>query len=174
MPRFHDTLSQFFPPKPQFTEKDIPDLRGKVYIVTGSNTGVGKELAQILYAKNGKVYIAARSEEKAGKAIEDIKKAAPNSAGTLVFLRLDLANLTTIKASVAHFLANENKHHVLFNNAGVMNPEQGSKTIQGNELQLGVNNISPFLFTKLLTPVLISTAKSEPIGTVRVVWVSSS
>lgn len=46
--------------------------------------------------------------------------------------------------------------------------------MQGHELQLGVNNLGPFLFTKLLTPLLIETAKSAPKGSVRVVWVSSS
>jgi len=60
--------------------------------VTGSNTGIGKEVAHILYSKNAKVYVAARSEEKAGRAIEAIKKAFPNSEGELVFLRLDLAD----------------------------------------------------------------------------------
>lgn len=55
-----------------------------------------------------------------------------------------------------------------------MIPPQGSKTKQGYELQLGTNCVAPFLFTKLLTPTLIKTAKLKPPGTVRVVWVSSS
>jgi retinol dehydrogenase-12 len=55
-----------------------------------------------------------------------------------------------------------------------MNPAQGSKTAQGYELQLGVNNIGTFLFTKLLTPVLISTATTLTPGSVRIVWVGSS
>jgi retinol dehydrogenase-12 len=63
---------------------------------------------------------------------------------------------------------------VLWNNAGVMNTPQGSKTKQGYEMQLGVNNVAPFLFTKLLTPVLLETAKKTHTGAVRVVWVSSS
>ena len=143
--------------------------------MTGSNTGVGKELARILYSKHAKVYIAARSEEKALNAIEVIKAATPKAAGELVFLRLDLADLTTIKASVQEFLSKETKLHVLFNNAGVMAQRSGlPKTAQGYELQLGTNNIGTFMFTKLLTPILISTAKTEPPNTVRVVWVSSS
>ena len=63
---------------------------------------------------------------------------------------------------------------MLWNNAGVMIPPQGSKTKQGYELQIGTNNLAPFLFTKLLTPILASTAKTSPPGAVRVVWVSSS
>ncbi|KAF2810569.1 NAD(P)-binding protein [Mytilinidion resinicola] len=169
------TISQIFPPKPKFTEKNLPSLEGNVYIVTGSNTGVGKELAQMLYLKNAKVYIAARSQEKAEAAIKDIKKAAPNSEGLLVFLHLDLNDLTTIKASVDEFLAAETRLHVLFNNAGIMSPAADSpKTAQGYEIHLGVNCVGTFLFTKLLTPILVASAKTEAPGIVRVVWVSSS
>lgn len=128
----------------------------------------------MLYAKHAKVYIASRSREKAVKSIEDIKKRAPKSTGELLFLPLDLADLRTIKPFAEEFLRQENKLHVLFNNAGVMKPAPGSKTAQDYELQLGVNNIGPFLLTKLLTPALITTAKTEPANSVRVVWVSSS
>jgi retinol dehydrogenase-12 len=143
-------------------------------MVSGANTGLGKELAQILYSKDAKVYIAARSEEKANAAIEAIKLAHPKSQGELGFIRLDLADLSTIKASVQQFLDRESKLHVLFNNAGVMKPAPGTKTLQGYEPQLGVNNIGTHLFTKLLTPILAKTAQTESPGTVRVVWVSSS
>ena len=142
--------------------------------MTGSSTGVGKELAQILYAKNAKVYVAARSEEKALKAIESIVAAFPDSKGSLVFLHLDLGDLTTIKKSAEDFLSKETKLDVLWNNAGCMVTPQGSKTEQGYEMQLGTNNVAPFLFTKLLTPILQSTAKTATPGSVRVVWVSSS
>ncbi|KAI1116093.1 hypothetical protein F5Y14DRAFT_408042 [Nemania sp. NC0429] len=168
-------LSQVFPPKPGFVEQDLPQLDGKVYLITGANTGVGKGLAQMLYSKHAKVYIVARSEAKANAAIDEIKKAEPNSHGALVFLKLDLADLSTIKASAEEFLQKEEKLHVLFNNAGVMKPAPDNlKTAQGYELQLGVNNVGTFMFTKLLTPILAQTAKTESPGVVRVVWVSSS
>ncbi|RSL99911.1 hypothetical protein CEP52_009455 [Fusarium oligoseptatum] len=170
---FSSTWTQSFPPKPTFTEKDVPDLKEKVYIVTGSNTGVGKELARMLYSKNAKVYIAARSEEKAKTAMADIKKTSPDSSGSMDFLRLDLADLTTIKGSADAFLSKEKKLHVLFNNAGIQSPDPGV-TAQGYEAHLGVNALGTFMFTKLLTPKLVETAKSEPAGTVRVIWVSSS
>ncbi|OTA67956.1 putative short-chain dehydrogenase [Hypoxylon sp. EC38] len=167
------TLTQMFPPKPGFTEANLSDLRGKVYIVTGSSAGIGKELARMLYSKNAKVYIAARSQDKANKAIDEISKALPSSKGSLVFLKLDLGDLTTIKGSAEEFLAKEQRLDVLFNNAGVQNPlPEPSKTPQGYEYHLGVNTIGTFAFTKVLTPILASTAKTE--GTSRVVWVSSS
>ena len=61
----------------------------------------------------------------------------------------------------------------MFNDAGVMNPPQSSKTAQGYELQLGTNCVGTFMFTKLLTPLLIFTAKMSSPSSVRVVWVSS-
>ena len=71
-------------------------------------------------------------------------------------------------------MSKEDKLDVLWNNAGVMMPPQGSKTKQGYELQLGTNSVGPFLFTKLLTPILARTAQTAPLGSVRVIWVSSS
>ena len=120
--------------------------------------------------------MAARSEEKAKSAIADIQRTHPSSKGQLVYLHLDLADLSTIKASVERYTSLESKLHVLFNNAGVQalkNTDGSIKTAQGHELHLGVNVLGVFLFTKLLTPTLVATAKTELPNTVRVVWVSS-
>ncbi|KAI1191958.1 hypothetical protein F5B17DRAFT_380233 [Nemania serpens] len=175
MSGLYSVLYQFLRPgKPGVVEKDVPDLKGKVIIVTGSNVGLGKELAQILYAKNAKVYMLARSEEKTKKAIESIKAAVPKSSGQLTFLRLDLADLTTIKATVAQFLSRESQLHLLFNNAGVAFPAAGSKTAQGYPVEIGVNCIGAFALTQLLTPTIVSTAKASPPNSVRVIWVASN
>ncbi|KAI1125037.1 short-chain dehydrogenase [Nemania abortiva] len=174
MAHYISAIHQLFPSRPTYTEKDIPDLSGKVYLVTGANTGIGKEVARILYSKNAAVYIAARNAEKGANAITSIKAAHPSSNGRLELLQLDLSDLATIKASAEAFLAKESRLDVLFNNAGVMFPPNGSKTAQGYDLQLGTNCLGPFLFTQLLTPTLIATAKTAPKGSARVVWVSSS
>ncbi|KAI0596494.1 putative short-chain dehydrogenase [Biscogniauxia sp. FL1348] len=174
---FSSMVSQAFPPKPAFTERDLPSLEGKVYIVTGANTGVGKELARLLYSKDATVYIVARSEGKSNKAIEDIKESYPTSKGALKFLFLDLNDLSTIKPAVERFLSIESKLHVLFNNAGVQTATPDiPKTVQGYEHHLGINCLGTFALTKLLTPILISTAQAEKpsSGLVRVIWVSSS
>ncbi|KAJ3567246.1 hypothetical protein NPX13_g6835 [Xylaria arbuscula] len=156
---FHQFL---LPTKPTITEKDVPDLTGKVTIVTGSNTGLGKELAQILYSKNAKVYMLARSEEKTKKAIDSIKAAVPESKGELIYLHLDLADLPSIKSTAEEFLRRESQLHLLFNNAGVAFPPAGSKTKQGYVLEIGVNCLGTFAITQLLTPVIVSTAKVSP------------
>lgn len=187
-------LKAYFPPKPTLTEKTLPDQTGsvslivsfyqslyiltqfatKVFIVTGGASGLGFELINILYARNGKVYLAGRSEDKALTAIEAMKSKHPKSTGEIIFLYLDLNDLSTIRKSADEFLAKETRLDVLFNNAGVMVPPQGSKTAQGYELQLGTNNLAPFLFTMLLSPLMASTATKAPKDSVRVVWVSSS
>ncbi|KAI1103708.1 NAD(P)-binding protein [Jackrogersella minutella] len=167
-------FSQLFPPCPKFTDRDVPDQSGKVFIVTGGATGVGFEVARVLYEKNAAVYIATRTASKIQNAIENIKKQHPASKGRLESLILDLANLQTIKPAVENFISKEQRLDVLFNNAGVMGTGPEEKSIQGYELQLGTNSLGTFLLTRLLEPILLSTAAHQgSSGKVRVVWVGS-
>ena len=117
--------------------------------------------------------MAARSEERVHNAMDGIRTAHPDSKGKLVFLHLDLGDLTTIKATAEKFLAAETQLNVLWLNAGVMIPPWGSRTAQGYELQLGTNNLGHFLLARYLHLVLRKTAKTAPKDSVRVVWVSS-
>ncbi|KAJ4987749.1 short-chain dehydrogenase [Stagonosporopsis vannaccii] len=169
-------LSQMFPPKPVFTEANLPagSLKGKVFIVTGASAGVGKELARLLYSLDGTVYLAARSAERVNAAMSWMRESHPSSQGRLSFLYLELADLETIAPAAAEFLSKETRLDVLFNNAGVMVPPQGSTTKQGYELQLGTNCLGHYALTKVLSPLLVQTARASAPGSVRVVWVSSS
>jgi NAD(P)-dependent dehydrogenase (short-subunit alcohol dehydrogenase family) len=184
-------FSQFFPPQPTFTEADIGTQHGKVFLITGGYSGIGFEVAKILYDKGGKVYIAGRSQEKAQEAIREIKSVSPTeSGGSLAFLALELDNLTAIKEAVDAFKEKETKLDVLWNNAGVSQPPPGSQSKQGFELQLATNCLGPFLLTRLLLPLLEKAAEYFPDGTTvpspgnaavrspenatgRVIWLSS-
>ncbi|KAI6081712.1 NAD(P)-binding protein [Hypoxylon rubiginosum] len=166
-------FSQLFPPCPKFTNNDIPDQSGKVFIVTGGASGVGFEVSRILYEKNASVYIAARSDAKIQKAIGEIKQLHPSSQGKLDALIIDLANLDTVKPAAENFLSRKQRLDVLFNNAGVMGTNPDQKSAQGYELQIGTNVLGSFLFTRLLEPILLDTASQIPPGGVRVVWVGS-
>lgn len=104
----------------------------------------------------------------------EIKSQYPESKGELIFLKVDLEDLNSVKVAAHEFLSKESCLHVLWHNAAVLLPPRGSKTKQDWDLQLGVNCLAPFLFTKLLTPALISAAKTAPEGSVRVMFVSSS
>ena len=165
--------SQIFPPKPSFTADDTPSLVGKIYIVTGATSGVGIELAKILFSRSATVYIAARNEEKITRAIKIIKESAPTSHGRLVSMVVDLSNLTTIASAVETFKARESSLHGLVLNAGVMTPPKGSQGAQGHELQMTTNCLGGYLLSKCLEPLLISTAAGSPSGEVRIIWLSS-
>ncbi|KAF4447114.1 short-chain dehydrogenase [Fusarium albosuccineum] len=119
----------FWPKKAPLTEQNLSDQAGKVFIVTGASSGVGEKLAQILYQHNATIYVATRSEKKTNEAIARIKKDFQLSKGTLVFLHLDLGDLTTIKTSALAYLAREATLDTIWLNAGVMFPPQGSKTV---------------------------------------------
>ncbi|KAK0387568.1 hypothetical protein NLU13_3814 [Sarocladium strictum] len=167
--------SNLWPHKPTLTETNLPDQTGKVFIITGGNSGVGRELAAILYQHNARIYIATRSKPRTLEVMAEIEDAHPHSKGSLVFLELVLDDLNTIKAAAETFLRRESRLDVIWNNAGVMLPPSGSKTKQGYELQMGVNTLAHFLLIKLLTPILLRTAQDPATkkNSVRVVWVSS-
>ncbi|KAK0194340.1 NAD(P)-binding protein [Armillaria mellea] len=161
--------SQMFPPKPKWSVDDMPDLTGKVVIVTGGNTGCGKESVRVLLLHGAKVYLAARSEGKAREAIEDLKKETGHDA---IFLPLDLADLVSVRRGAEEFLSKEKQLHILFNNAGVMLSPMDMLTKQGYDLQFGTNVIGHFHFTRLLLPALLAAA--TPTEKARVITTSSS
>lgn len=169
------TLSQLFPPAPALTEKNLPSQAGKIFIVTGGASGVGHELSRILYQAGGTVYIAGRSEEKAQQAISEIKSLDHDAdkAGVLDFIHLVLDDLSTIKSSAEAFKSKAGRLDVLFNNAAINSLAEGNLTTQGYERQLATNCLGHYLFTQLLLPTLLATAKIAPPGSVRVVWSSS-
>lgn len=164
-------IREFVPPSSEFTTDEIPDLTGKVALVTGANTGIGKETARVLLTKNAKVWIACRDVAKGEAALKELKERTGRDAH---LLKLNLANLRSIKEAAKEFLSKETQLHVLFNNAGVMHPPVELLTDDGYDLQFGTNVLGHFYLTKLLLPTLLSTAKSSPVGTVRVVNTSST
>jgi NAD(P)-dependent dehydrogenase (short-subunit alcohol dehydrogenase family) len=155
---FRAQLSQFFPPNPAFGEADITPQNERVFLVTGGASGIGFEVAKTLYQKDARVYIAGRSKENADQAIQAIKTAAPSSNGSLHFLHVDLADLSSVKTAATTFKASESRLDVLWNNAGVSQPPAGSISKQGIELQFATNCLGPFLLTELLLPLLEATA----------------
>ncbi|KAL0575656.1 short-chain alcohol dehydrogenase [Marasmius crinis-equi] len=152
-----------------FSESNIPDLQGKVVIVTGGNSGIGKQLVKVLVSKGAKVYLAARSEEKFKQAVEDIS----DNSGEIKFLKLDLTTAKGAKEAAEEFKSKESSLHILFNNAGIMGTQNGVLTEDGYELRWAVNAFGPFVFTYHLLPLLQQTAEASPLGTVRIVNVAS-
>ncbi|KDR74417.1 hypothetical protein GALMADRAFT_250342 [Galerina marginata CBS 339.88] len=162
-------IREIFPSKPTWGVDDIPDLKGKVFLVTGGNAGVGKETVKALLQHNARVYIAARSQAKAAEAIADLKASTGKEA---LFLQLDLSDLRSVEESAKTFIEKEKELHVLINNAGVMMPPLDQLTKDGYDLQFGTNVLGHFLFTKLLLPTLL--ASSTPSAPARIVTVAST
>ncbi|KAI5819102.1 hypothetical protein BZA77DRAFT_385614 [Pyronema omphalodes] len=136
---------------PEFELSAIPDLSGRVIIVTGGNTGLGKESIAALCKAGGKVYMGSRTESKALAAIDDIKKTLPNA--DLHYIQLDLISFSSISAFAKSFLEKESRLDILMNNAGVMAMPY-SRTEDGYEIQFGTNHMGHYLLTKLLLPAI--------------------
>ena len=155
---------------PHFNPTSLPDLSGKVYIVTGGNAGIGYETIVHLVRHNAKVYMGCRSPQKGSAAVQAIQKLVPGADVQLLIL--DHMNLASIVAGTKDFTSKETTLNGLVNNAGIMAvPFETSK--DGYESQWQTNYLSHALLTHLLLPTLLSTARASKPGDVRVVDVSS-
>ncbi|KAK7418923.1 hypothetical protein QQX98_003626 [Neonectria punicea] len=153
-------------PSTAFSPVSLPDLNGRVYLVTGGNTGIGKSTVVALAAHGAKVYLGARSEPKAATAIEEIKSQLPSAQ--IFFLSLDLSNFQSVIAAAKKLRSYETSLHGLVNNAGIMGVPF-SLTEEGYE----TNYLSHWLLTFHLLPILQATAAKSPKDTVRIVNVTS-
>ncbi|KAM5536596.1 hypothetical protein V8D89_009691 [Ganoderma adspersum] len=158
------------PPKPTFGPTQIPDLSGKVMLVTGGNTGVGYEIIKELLKHDAKVYMAARSEDKARSAIEKLKEETGKEAH---YVQLDLSSTASVRTAAEGLLAKEDALHTLFNNAGVMWCPVKDVTADGYDMQFGTNVVGHFLLTQLLLPALLKGKESSGDGHARVITTSS-
>ncbi|CAK5276294.1 unnamed protein product [Mycena citricolor] len=163
--------SQFFVPRAKFHVNDIPDLTGKVMLVTGGYSGIGYETTKALLAHGAKVYIAGRSRKGAEDAMRQFRAELPDAQ--VAFIQLDLADLPTIRSGAEEFLRLETRLDVLFNNGGVMDPPVDQLTSQGYDLQFGTNVLGHFYLTQLLLPTLLSTAQLSSDGKTRVIHTAS-
>ncbi|MCB8984544.1 MAG: SDR family oxidoreductase [Ardenticatenaceae bacterium] len=150
--------------KSQWTTADMPDLTGKVAIVTGANSGLGYETALALAQKNARVVMACRNQEKGERARAQIAEQAPEAA--LDLRRLDLADLSSVRALAGAVRADYDRLDMLINNAGVMALPY-RETADGFEMQFGTNHLGHFALTGLLLDLLLATPEA------RVVTVSS-
>ena len=131
---------------------DIPDQHGRIAVVTGANGGLGLETARQLAAKGAHVVMAVRNQEKAAAAVEEIRTTAPDAALELV--ALDLASQASVRAAAGQIMAAHPSIDLLVNNAGVMATAE-AKTVDGFELQLGVDHLGHWSLTALLLPALL-------------------
>ena len=140
------------------------DLTGKTVVITGANSGIGKETAIVLARLGASVTMVARNPVRAEEAVAEIRRRSGSDQVRVE--QADLSNLDSVRAGAEALLANLDEIHVLVNNAGVIADER-RETAQGFEEMFGVNHLGHFLLTDLLTERLVASAPA------RVVIVSS-
>ncbi len=136
-----------------YTADSVPDLTGKVAVVTGANGGLGLQTAKVLAGKGAQVVMAVRNQEKAANAVAEIRADTPHAG--LEVVELDLASQESVKRAAEQILAAHDRIDVLVNNAGLMAmPER--TTADGYEMQFGVNHLGHWTLTALLMPAILA------------------
>lgn len=147
--------------KENWTLKNMPDLDGKVIVVTGANSGIGFEAAKAFALSNATVIMGCRSLDRATEAKEKIMK--ESSDAKLDIILLDLMNFDSIQKFTDTINQKYNKIDILLNNAGIMTVPYGS-TKNGFERQIGVNHFGHFYLTMNLLEILNKTKKSRIVN----------
>ena len=137
----------------------IPDLSGKLIIITGATSGLGLENAKVLTNKNASVVLAVRDVEKANA----IKSQMQQNKSKVIIEHLDLTSLNSVEKFSDKILSNYVFLDVLINNAGIMACPY-SKTQDGFEIQMGTNHIGHFVLTAKLFPLLRKTKNSRIVN----------
>jgi NAD(P)-dependent dehydrogenase (short-subunit alcohol dehydrogenase family) len=147
-------------PNNKWTTNDIPDLKGKVIIVTGANIGIGYETAKEVARKGAQTILACRSMEKAQTALDQIRGEIPDV--TTEIMQLDLASQKSVHNFAKNFKAKYNHLDILINNAGISRAPY-EVTEDGFEKHFGVNHLGHFALTGLLIDLLLKTSESRVV-----------
>eukprot|EP00239_Pterosperma_sp_CCMP1384_P007452 CAMPEP_0197856718 /NCGR_PEP_ID=MMETSP1438-20131217/29107_1 /TAXON_ID=1461541 /ORGANISM="Pterosperma sp., Strain CCMP1384" /LENGTH=198 /DNA_ID=CAMNT_0043472275 /DNA_START=181 /DNA_END=774 /DNA_ORIENTATION=+ len=138
------------------------NVKDKVIIVTGANTGIGLETVRVLASRGAHVILGCRSAARGQAAVDQIK--AQHSDAKLTLGELQLESIESINKFVDWFLAQNLRLDVLINNAGIMALKQYETTVDGVEKQWGVNHLGHFHLTNLLLPKLRASAPSRVVN----------
>ena len=130
----------------------VPDLSGRLAVVTGANSGLGFAITSRLAAAGSEVVLAVRNRGRGEEAVARIRSEIPTAK--LRILPLDLSSLGNIARSAATLIAENRPLDLLINNAGVMMPPMRCLTQDGIELQFGSNYLGHFALTAHLLPLL--------------------
>jgi dehydrogenase/reductase SDR family protein 13 len=138
----------------------IGDLDDRAFLVTGANSGIGRETVLELARRGARMFVAGRSEPKTRPVMDEIAAQTGNRA--LEFLSLDLGDLASVRACASEFLRSGEPLHGLINNAGLAG--QRGMTDSGFELAFGTNYVGPFLLTALLLDRLRESAPARIVN----------
>lgn len=141
-----------------WTSADIVDLTGRTAVVTGANSGLGLEVTRQLARHGAHVIMACRNEQKAEQAAAGIRVDVP--AARLTVAPLDLADLASVACFADQLAADHSQLDLLVNNAGLMAIDE-ARTVDGFEMQFGVNHLGHFALTAQLLPLLDATPNAR-------------
>lgn len=144
-----------------WARRNIPQLAGRLALVTGANSGLGWQAARTLAGKGATVVMACRNREQAERARRAILDEYPQAR--LELTDLDLADLASIRACAAGFRQRHERLDLLFNNAGVMFLPL-RRTRDGFEMQMGTNHLGHFALTGLLLESLLAAPRPRVVG----------
>jgi len=145
----------------RWTTDQIPDLYGKVVIVTGANTGIGFQAAREFSRKGAETILACRNETKAGKAVRKIKKEMPGAK--VRYLYLDLGSLRSVQQFAENIRKQYSRLDVLLNNAGIILYPYKT-TEDGFESHMGINHLGHFALTGHLLDLIKRTDGARVIN----------
>jgi len=145
----------------KWTAELIPDQTGKIFIITGANSGLGLESTRALARKRATVIMACRNLEKGKRSLEKLRREIPDAL--LDLQEMDLANLESIRNFVTYIFSTYKKIDVLINNAGIM-ATPFAKTKDGFEIQFGINHLGHFVLTGLLFELLLKAPGSRVVN----------
>ncbi|MET8570699.1 oxidoreductase [Streptomyces sp. NPDC004783] len=131
----------------RWTADRMPDQDGRLFVVTGANSGLGLATTRALARKGARVILAVRDEQKGRRAVASLTAGGPDDR--LEVRRLDLADLDSVHTFADRLRADGVRPDVLVNNAGVMAPPR-TLTARGHELQFAANHLGHFALTGLL------------------------
>ncbi len=130
----------------------VPDLTGKLALVTGASDGLGLGLAERLARAGADVVLPVRNQAKGAAAADRIRAAAPGAK--IAVRRLDLSSLASVAALADELIADGRPIDILVNNAGIMTPPSRRQSEDGFELQLATNHVGHFALTAQILPLL--------------------
>lgn len=145
----------------KWTEQSVPDMTGRIAVVTGANTGLGLETARVLAARGAAVVLAVRNLDKGRAAAATIVGA--HAGAKVTVLPLDLSSLASVREAAARLRSDYDRIDLLLNNAGVMYTPQSS-TADGFELQFGTNHLGHFALTGLVLDRMLTVDRSRVVA----------
>ena len=161
-------MPAFTPPNSWgFTHEQLEavDLSGQIALITGANSGIGKEIAISLSRQGAAVVLGCRSPQRCFKAADEIRSDDRYSGAPVTPLMMDISNLSKVQRAAKMFIKNHDKLDMLFLNAGIFQDEQNPLSVDGIETTFATNVVGHHLLYRMLEPLLLNSTMARVVST---------